>query len=1031
MFNRFLLALVLFAAAAPAQTVVSILQGNAQLVPGNLGQPSKPIVFLVTNNGVPVPGAHINITNSQGLVFSPLSSSSLTTDSNGQASTQFLPGILTTASDFVTYFFTATTDSGASVTFPETAYYVSPTLQQGVGVYRLAPDPSQLNPLNGTAGVPTVAFTLQVLATAGSQSGQPIPNVGVHVLLNQNPSASPGSPIQTAYCAEGQGPEHLVLTDSSGRATCTLVFTLPNAALNPSVDDQTFTVTAGDFNSFGPFSYNIQPAPLVLSNPGTRLTLANQPFSLSLSASGGVQPYTFSLAPGSNPLPPGLSLSASGVISGIATTPRLYSFTVQVTDKLGTVASTAETIAVSGGPLQLMLPASPVVATGAPFDLTVRASGGVPPYTMSLTTSLPPGVTFTKSDDVGDTYDLKGSIASPGTYTIGIAVADVVGNVSPVGTFTLTVVAPLSFNPVTLPSGSIGQAYSAGLQASGGQAPYSFTLAPGSAPLPAGLSLSSSGILSGTPAAAGTFTFTVQAADQLRNTANANITLSISGGPLLVTPPPPAVIAPNGSVDLLFHVSGGVPPYTLTLTGATLPSGVTFLKTTANGDTWELKGVFPTAGVFNLSVVANDSLGHVSPGAAVSVTVVTPLVFPPAALPLGAVGQPYTATLQASGGKAPLTFSLTPGSSLPAGLSLSAAGVISGTPLSAGQSAVSVIVTDALLQTAAAQFTLSISGGALAISSSVLPPAVTGTPYSQKLVATGGVPPYSFKFEGAPPAGLTLSSAGVLSGNLALPGTRTFTVDVTDALGNTASAPLQLPVVLPPPAVAGISNGASFLGGPIAPGEIISLFGTNLGPAAAAGLSVDPASGKVTTALAGVQVLVDGIAAPLLYVSSSQINLVVPYGAIHPSATLSVIFQGQQSTAVPVTIQGVEPGIFMIGGTQSAVLNADGTVNGPDNPAARGSEVAIYATGAGQTTPPMTDGQVPGGASTANIAGLTVTIGGQPASVVYAGVAPGMVAGVVQINATIPASAPAGGAVPISFAIGNTASQSTATIAVK
>ncbi|HCC58741.1 MAG TPA: autotransporter outer membrane beta-barrel domain-containing protein, partial [Solibacterales bacterium] len=233
----------------------------------------------------------------------------------------------------------------------------------------------------------------------------------------------------------------------------------------------------------------------------------------------------------------------------------------------------------------------------------------------------------------------------------------------------------------------------------------------------------------------------------------------ISGGPLLVTAPPSPVIAPNGSVDLLFHVSGGVPPYTMTLTGATLPPGVTFLKTTATGDTYELKGVFPAAGVFNLSVVASDSLGNVSPGAPVTITVASPLVFASATLPLGSVGQPYTATLQASGGKAPFTFSLAPGSSmpaagssLPAGLSLSPAGVISGTPLSGGQSMVSVTVTDALLQTVTAQFTLSISGGTLAIATpSVLPAAVTGMPYSQTLLATGGVPPYSFKFDGAPP----------------------------------------------------------------------------------------------------------------------------------------------------------------------------------------------------------------------------------------------------------------------------------------
>ncbi|HCC58742.1 MAG TPA: hypothetical protein DEQ47_16085, partial [Solibacterales bacterium] len=231
--------------------------------------------------------------------------------------------------------------------------------------------------------------------------------------------------------------------------------------------------------------------------------------------------------------------------------------------------------------------------------------------------------------------------------------------------------------------------------------------------------------------------------------------------------------------------------------------------------------------------------------------------------------------------------------------------------------------------------------------------------------------------------------------------------------------------------VAGVANGASFLGGSIAPGEIISLFGANLGPTTPTSLSVDATTGKVATSLAGVQVLIDGIAAPLLYVSSNQINLVVPYGAIHPNTTLTATYQGQPSAVVPVIVQGAVPGIFTIGGTQAAVLNADASVNAPDNPSARGSEVAIYATGAGQTTPPMTDGQVPTAASTSNIAGLTVTVGGQPATVVYAGAAPGLIAGVVQINVTIPPGTPAGSAIPITFAVGADASQTTATIAVK
>lgn len=1032
MLNKLVLAVGLFAAAASAQTVVSVVQGDGQLVPSNLGLNSKPIVFQVTTNGAPAPGVNLVITNSFGLAFSPLSSSNLVTDSNGQAVTQFLPGTLTQSQDFLTYFFTASTNFGPSVGFVETAYYVSPTVQQGAAVYRLAPDPSQLSPLVGTAGTPALAFTVQVLATLGAQAGRPIQYVGVHVLLHQN-TPPPGTLSQIAYCAEGVGPEHLVFTNSSGVATCSPTFVYPNAALSSNYDDFTFFVTAGNFNTFGPFGYNISPAPLVLSSLGNRTILANQSFSASLTATGGVAPYTFGLAPGSGPLPPGLALSTSGVLSGIPSTPKQYTFTAQVTDRLGAVTTSNATIAVSGGPLLIIVPAAPVVVTGTFFDLTFRLSGGVPPYTMSPTVALPSTVTFTKSDDVGDTYELKGTLSTPGTFNFGVVAIDIVGSASPVASVSISVVAPLTFTSINLPRATVGQAYSASLaaQAKNGQAPYTFTLAPGSSPLPAGLSLSAAGVLSGTPTTAQNNSFSVQVTDRLGSTAIGSVNLAVTGGPLAVLTPASPTLAAGGTLDVLFHVSGGLGPYSINLTGATLPPGVTFLKTTTSGDTYELKGTFPTAGVFNLSLVATDSLGATSSGAPFSITVAAPLVFTAAALQPGTVSQPYAATLQASGGKTPLVFSLTPGSALPAGLSLSAGGVISGTPLFAGQTAFSVSVTDALGQTASAQFTLSISGGTLAISGpSVLPAAVAGSAYSQTLIATGGVPPYAFQFVGAAPAGLSLSAAGVLSGNLALTGTRTFSVGVTDRLGNTASAQLQLPVLAPLPAVATFSNGASFLGGSIAPGEIVSIFGANLGPVTPTGLVVDT-SGKVTTSLAGVQVLIDNIAAPLLYVSSTQINLVVPFGVIHANTTITVVYQSQQSVAVPVVVRGTAPGIFTIGGTQAAVVNQDNSVNDPNNPAARGSVIVIYVTGAGQTTPALTDGQVPAAASTSNIAGLTVSIGGQPATVAYAGAAPGLVAGAVQINVTVPANAPTGSAVPISFSVGNDSSQTTATIAVK
>jgi uncharacterized protein (TIGR03437 family) len=235
------------------------------------------------------------------------------------------------------------------------------------------------------------------------------------------------------------------------------------------------------------------------------------------------------------------------------------------------------------------------------------------------------------------------------------------------------------------------------------------------------------------------------------------------------------------------------------------------------------------------------------------------------------------------------------------------------------------------------------------------------------------------------------------------------------------------------PHIATVSNAASFASGAIAPGEIVTIFGIGLGPEEAANLQVDD-SGHVEAQLANTQVFFDGVAAPMLYASSGQINAVVPFGVTGPSSQVRVQYRGTMSPAVSVPVVSAVPALFAsdgTGGSQGAILNQDGTANGYYNPADRGSVVALYGTGGGQMVPPGEDGVIAGTLPLpAPILPVTVQIDGQDAEVFYAGQAPGLVEGVMQINAKIPDSA-ASGEVSVNLKVGDAASPATVTLMVR
>jgi uncharacterized protein (TIGR03437 family) len=267
------------------------------------------------------------------------------------------------------------------------------------------------------------------------------------------------------------------------------------------------------------------------------------------------------------------------------------------------------------------------------------------------------------------------------------------------------------------------------------------------------------------------------------------------------------------------------------------------------------------------------------------------------------------------------------------------------------------------------------------------------------------------------------------------PGTYTASVDIVPS---GSSTPISVTVTLtaalqPIPTIAAVMNAATQQSGAVAPGEIMTIYG-GFPSVETAGLRLD-ASGKVETALSNTRVLFDDVAAPLTYVSNTQINAVVPYeGASNGLSHLQVEVGGLRSGSVEVPTAPAAPGIFTLdasGQGTGAVLNQDSTVNGISNPAARGSIVSIYATGEGQTDPPGLTGSVTGSGLKKPVLPVTVMIGGQPAQVTYAGSSPGLVSGIMQVNAQVPDGIASGAAVTVVMTVGGINSQLNVTIAVQ
>jgi len=255
--------------------------------------------------------------------------------------------------------------------------------------------------------------------------------------------------------------------------------------------------------------------------------------------------------------------------------------------------------------------------------------------------------------------------------------------------------------------------------------------------------------------------------------------------------------------------------------------------------------------------------------------------------------------------------------------------------------------------------------------------------------------------DGGPATQAHLQSATAV----AVSGTTLYIADVLSGVvrGVTPDTPPALPGK---PSFSALVSSASFVGGSLAPGELVSFFGNYLGQGAPVVWNGTP-----TFTLGGVQVFFDGIPAPLIYVAAGQVNAIVPYAAANPVKTVNVETPGGTATGSDIPLSQSSPAVF-----PNAIVNQDNTLNSPAHPAPTGSIIVMYGTGLGQTNPASVDGVLTSLSNFPKQVYQSQLIISEnplfstpiPMQVLYQGPAPGLVAGVFQINAKIPAGASSG-----------------------
>ena len=631
------------------------------------------------------------------------------------------------------------------------------------------------------ADAPSLSFDSTSVGVESSDSPQSVTvsdigNTTLHFPVSntgQNPSVASGFTLDAATTC----PQLTVSSSTEGSvaAGTSCVYAIDFIPSTGGAVNGTVILKDDNLNAAAPryatqsISVSGTATAIALSPSALTAGTVGQAYSQSLSASGGTAPYTYAITNGS--LPAGLFLSPSGTLSGTATAGGTFNFSVTATDSTNASGAQAFSLVVSAPAITLSPAAVPSAADGTAYSQAISASGGTSPYTFALTAgALPAGMSLSSAGV------LSGRPTAPGTFNLTITATDSSTGRGPYTgsrAYALSVNSPaITLSPTTLPGGTYNAVYSQTLTASGGVTPYTFAITSGA--LPTGLAFSSSGVLSGTPTAAGTFTFTVTGTDSSTGTgpftASHSYSVVIGQASQTITFTPPAS-----------PVTYGIAPITLSATSAS-NLAVTFSVLSGPG---AVSGNTLTITGAGTVVIAANQAGNSNYSAATQVT---------QSIVVNQASQTITFTSPASPvtyGVAPIALSATSTSNLAVSFSvLSGPGAVSGNTLTitgagtvviaanqAGNSNYSAAtqVTRSIVVNQASQ-TITFTSPASPVSYGVAPIALSATSTSNLAV--------SFS---------VLSGPGAVSGNtLTITGAGTVVLAANQAGNSNYSAATQV-----------------------------------------------------------------------------------------------------------------------------------------------------------------------------------------------------------------------------------------------
>lgn len=823
--------------------------------------------------------------------------------------------------------------------------------------------PASLFASAGTATITVRECTYSDVPVCGPPSSGATFTVNPPLAASTLPAAALGQAYSQPLASGGTGPYYIVyaegttppgMTSYTGDGLSQATTNYAGTPTAPGTYGFSMYVTDAWYNYISPsYSMAVVPAPTIVSVSPTNCTVSTNTLAGCTTGAFPIQITGTNFFSGLTAYWDGTSIGGTVTSGTLLTASVPHSLLTAGTHTVwvGTVAMATAHLAFVVNPtpiLSYVLPNS-VTAGSAAFTMTLIGGNflaGMRVQWQGATGSIVLSANTVSANQITVTVP-SGLATTAGVAAITVLSSDAIAVAS--NTLTLTVTTPRPTLAITtsspLSQATAGVTYSTTIAASGGDGlAYNFSVVGGA--LPAGITLSLSGKLAGTPTTPGTYNFTVQVADVSGDAASRTFVLVVVAAPLAITTAQFSPMPVGTALNVTFTARGGVMPYSFSSSG-TLPPNAVF---NASGT---LTATLNTPGTYGFTVTVTDSAqSTASQGYTITVTGTALSLVTTSPLAQGNVGVVYPGVqFQATGGTG--TYSWAAGS-LPPGMSFSAAGLLAGTPTTAGKYSIAVTVTDTAKATASGNFSMIIT--ALTITTASLPNGAVGMTYNAtNMAATGGVGALAWSVTGLPP-GITFSFSGAFGGAPTTAGGYTVNVTVTDSQGATASRSYTLTVTPPPPLSISITGtvpstvmvGSSFSVGFAASGGTapysFSVSGLPAGaisssggsgsvsgtPTAAGGLTVTVAVTDSTGATAST-----GFTVTATLPATPPVNLTGLSGTMNPGSQSSIGVGLGSSYPVNVTVTltlaftGTDPAVqFSTGGTTATLTIPAGQTTG-------------------------------------------------------------------------------------------------------